>query len=95
MLIATAIAVTSHSLFFVFGLIIANHYNDKAECQKKDALERQYLRLKAHTDADDPCKPYKSRVRVLPEGFEETLRNNGAATAILKNKSNPSGNSEA
>lgn len=83
MLIATAIAVVSHSLFFLAGLIVANHYNDKAEMQKKDALERQFLRLKAHADADDPCRPYKSSVTVFPEGFEEQLRTNGKATAML------------
>lgn len=93
MLIATAIAVVSHSLFFIFGLVVANHYNDKAEYLKKDALERQFLRLKAHADADDPCKPYKSCVKVLPDGFEESLRNNGAATAIIKGKRKPADSS--
>ena len=59
-LIATAIAVTSHALFFLAGLIVANHYNDKSLADTKDALERQFLRLQAHADADDPCKPYKA-----------------------------------
>ena len=86
MLIATAIAVVSHSLFFIFGLLVANHYNDRAEFLKRDALEKQFLRLKAHADADDPCKPYKSSVSVLPEGFEESLRNNGAATAMINKR---------
>ena len=85
-LIATAIAITSHSLFFLFGMLIANHYNDRAEVMKRDALEKQFLRLRAHADADDPCRPYKSSISVLPEGFEESLRNNGAATAMLNKR---------
>ena len=90
MLLATAIAVVSHSLFFLAGMLVANRYNDKAEYLKKDALERQFLRLQAHADADDPCKPYKSSVPILPQGFEEQLRTNGQATAILgKRKSKP------
>ena len=89
MLLATAIAVTSHALFFLGGLVVANHYNDKAEARQKDALERQFLRLQTHSDADDPCKPYKAnskcRVKlVLPEEFEDTLKANGKATAMLK-----------
>ena len=86
-LIATAIAVISHSLFFLAGLFVANYYNDKASAGTKDALERQFLRLRAHADADDPCRPYKSSVTVLPEGFEETLRTNKQATAILSKPS--------
>ena len=83
MFLTTAIAVVSHSLFFLAGLFVANYYNDKSAANTKDALERQFLRLRAHADADDPVKPYKSSVTVLPEGFEEQLRSNGQATAIL------------
>lgn len=81
--IATVIAVASHTLFFLGGMFLANYYNDKSAANTKDALERQFLRLKANADADDPCKPYKSKVTVLPDSFEETLRTNGQATAIL------------
>lgn len=89
MLLATAIAVASHSLFFAAGMFVANRYNDRASADRKDALERQFLRLRAHADADDPCKPYKSRVAVLPKEFEEQLRATGQATAMLKPKTKP------
>lgn len=80
-LIATVIAVVSHSLFFFLGMAVANRYNNIAQQDQKDALERQYMRLQARADADDPCKPYKYR---LPEGFEQQLRASGQATAMLK-----------
>ena len=44
--------------FFVFGLKLSDHYHDQAARDTKDALERQFLRLRAKADADDPCKPY-------------------------------------
>ena len=53
-LIIILLIVTS----FMSGMAIANKYNRKAEREKRDALERQFLRLKAKADADDPCKPY-------------------------------------
>lgn len=43
---------------FCLGMYVSNRYNAKASMEVKDALERQYLRLRAKADADDPCRPY-------------------------------------
>lgn len=100
----TATLIVSHALFFLFGLAVANHYNDKAEADKKYALEQQWLRLRANADADDPCKPYKSRYIMpapivtpaksgfddnpLPGEFEQRLKTEGQATALLNKRPN-------
>ena len=45
-------------LSFIAGLRVDNWYHMKALADKKDALERQFIRLRARADADDPCRPY-------------------------------------
>jgi hypothetical protein len=45
-------------LSFIAGLRLDNYYRTRADAEKKDALERQFLRLRAHADADDPARPY-------------------------------------
>lgn len=45
-------------LSFISGLKVSEHYHKKAAADMKEALEKQFLRLKARADADDPCKPY-------------------------------------
>lgn len=53
-------------LAFLAGMTTANRYNAKAKQEVKEALEKQFLRLKAHTDADDPVKPYGTPQVVKP-----------------------------
>lgn len=45
-------------LAFIAGMKIDSRYHEKADIRVKDALERQFLRLRAKADADDPCRPY-------------------------------------
>ena len=45
-------------LSFIAGLRLDNYYHTRAAADRKDALERQFIRLQARADADDPCKPY-------------------------------------
>ena len=52
------IIVSLHVLCFIAGLKVANYYNRKSQLETKDALEKQFLRLRVRADADDPCKPY-------------------------------------
>lgn len=52
------IIILIHIGCFIAGIKLANYYNDKAAQERKDALERQYLRLVSHSDADDPVRPY-------------------------------------
>lgn len=48
-------------LSFLAGMKLANHYNRQSEQNRKDALERQFVRLRTQTDADDPVRPYVHR----------------------------------
>lgn len=69
---------------FIAGLQLSGSFHKQAEEDKRYALERQYVRLKANADADDPVGPYVPRNRVqLPPEFEEHLKQNGRATASL------------
>ena len=69
---------------FIAGLKLSGWYHRQAEDEKRYALEKQYLRLKANADADDPVGPYVPRRRVqLPTEFEEQLKTTGRATVSL------------
>lgn len=43
---------------FIAGMKLERFYNREAQRNIKEALEKQFLRLRAKADADDPCKPY-------------------------------------
>jgi hypothetical protein len=45
-------------LAFIAGMKIDSRYHEREDISVKDALERQFLRLRAKADADDPCRPY-------------------------------------
>lgn len=66
---------------FIAGMKIADKYHREARLEIKSALQRQYLRLQADMDADDPVQPYKFEV---PPEFEERLRENGSATMAVR-----------
>lgn len=69
---------------FVAGLKLSGWYYRQAEEDKRYALERQFLRLRASADADDPAGPYVPRRRIkLSPQFEEKLKTNGRATVSL------------
>jgi len=59
-----------HVVCFAAGVMLANKYHREQDMAVKDALERQYLRLRAGADADDPAKPYvaQRKFRVMPTG---------------------------
>ena len=57
-IIDNLIIVSAIILAFIAGLKLADRYNKRAFIMQKEALEKQFLRLKACADADDPCKPY-------------------------------------
>lgn len=60
-IIDNIIIVSLIILSFIAGMRLDNSYHMKALQDKKDALERQFVRLRAYADADDPVKPYGSR----------------------------------
>lgn len=69
---------------FIAGLKLSTWYYRQAEEDKRYALERQFLRLRASADADDPAGPYVPRRRIkLSPQFEEKLKTNGRATVSL------------
>ena len=57
-IIDNLIIVSLIILAFIAGMKIDNHYHEKEDMSVKDALEKQFLRLRAKADADDPCRPY-------------------------------------
>ena len=95
-IIDNMIIVTLHVLCFIAGLKLANWYHANAERDRKDALERQFVRLQTRSDADDPCKPYVFPAPIVApsnngfddvkEQFADRLKKNGQATAMLKNR---------
>lgn len=71
-------------LAFIAGLKLAGYYYRNAEADKKSALQRQYLRLMVHADADDPVGPYKFQ---LPPEFHTRLKQTGRATVSINSNS--------
>ena len=43
---------------FFCGACFSDYFNRRAHNEQRAALERQYLRIQAGSDADDPCRPY-------------------------------------
>lgn len=69
---------------FIAGLKLSGYYHRIASAEKEYALQKQYVRLRAGADADDPVGPYVARHKVqLPPEFEEHLHQNGRATVSL------------
>jgi len=52
------LTLISTALAFYAGKRTADNYWKSAEIEKTTALQRQFVRLQAHADADDPCQPY-------------------------------------
>ena len=77
-------------LSFISGLKLSDHYHKVSDAEKKYALEKQYLRLKAGMDADDIMQPYVAppdkRNFTVPSEFINRLQTTGnASMRITKN----------
>ena len=81
-------------LSYFAGMKTANWYRDKAETEKRHALELQYMRLRAGTDFNDPTGPYlaspsggRTTIRGFTpaqmNAFEARLKDKGSATIQL------------
>ena len=71
---------------FLYGKYLGDKYHKEAETEKTYALQKQYVRLKAGCDADDPGQPYvahPSASQPIPAEFIEHLRRNKRATMQL------------
>ena len=85
-------------LSFIAGLRLDNHYHEIARRQEKEALEKQFLRLRARADSDDPCRPYGTPQVFAPvntgdfdgdagpisESFMNELKTNGKAKTSFR-----------
>lgn len=73
-------------LSFIAGLRLDNYYHMKASAAQKDALERQFIRLRACADADDPVKPYGARPVLNPisQEFMDELQATGRAKTSFR-----------
>ncbi len=73
---------------FIGGLKLSDHYHNQAREWEKYALQKQYLRLLAGCDADDPTQPYvsppDSNRRPIPLSFLDHMQKNGSATMQIK-----------
>ena len=81
---------------FIGGLKLSDRYHDNENIRVKEALERQFLRLKTKMDADDPCKPYvRCYTPIQPTGdydgdgpispeFMKELKETGKAKTVIK-----------
>ena len=70
---------------FTAGLKLSGYFYKRAEEEKEYALQRQFVRLKAGADADDPVGPYVPRRKYqLPPEFGERMKQNGRATVSVK-----------
>lgn len=90
------IIITLHVLCFIAGMKLSDRYHRDAEISRKEALERQFVRLRTKSDADDPCRPYiapqvchpvpdsDSKVNPIPPEFMRELKDNGKAKTAFR-----------
>lgn len=83
-MLETIVVVVLIVCAFIAGLKLDDYYHTRAARESKDALERQYVRLKVHADADDPCRPYVAPSQPLSNNFMNELKQNGRAKAYFK-----------
>jgi hypothetical protein len=97
-LVGNIAVLVSIILSFIAGLRLDNYYQTRAAAERKDALERQFVRLQARADADDPCKPYGTPrfsppvpvtypaepAQPISEEFMTELQNNGRAKTSFR-----------
>ena len=76
---------------FIAGIRLSGYYHNRIMNEVNLALQKQYVRLQAGSDADDPCQPYvnaqpylKQRIQLPPE-FDNRLKTNGQATMMVGN----------
>lgn len=79
---------------FIAGLRLDNYYHTKAAISQKEALEKQFVRLRVNADADDPVRPYGTPQIVTPipvsysapisNEFMHELKTNGRAKTTFR-----------
>lgn len=72
---------------FIAGMKLDKSYRIEAQREKKEALERQFVRLRVKADADDPCKPYvapQCQNWPISEAFMNELKTTGKAKTTIR-----------
>ena len=73
---------------FIAGLKLAGYYHQCASADREYALQKQYVRIRAGADADDPVAPYVARNKIqLPPEFAKRMQQNGRATVSFNSGS--------
>lgn len=67
MIIGIVALVCLMILCFFSGVRLSDYYHDRQERAVDYALKRQFARLRAGADADDPVAPYVSRIDGEPQ----------------------------
>lgn len=81
-MVDTIIILILVAIAFAAGVMLTERFYAKAAAEQKAALERQFLRFKAGSDADDPCRPYvyaPQPVNPIGSAFMDTLKREGKA----------------
>lgn len=73
---------------FFCGVRLSDRYHEQKEREIRNALQKQFVRLKAGVDSDDPVQPYvapepEKKYSVSHE-FIRRLRTNGSATEAVR-----------
>ena len=71
-------------LSFIAGLRLDNYYHTRFSISQKEALERQFMRLRAGMDADDPVRPYYNPQPISPDFMRELRAKGKAKTSFRK-----------
>lgn len=77
-IVYSLILIACMILSFWAGKSISDRYHDREEINIRYALEKQFVRLRAGVDADDPAKPYVAKP-VVDQVFMDRLRKSGKA----------------
>lgn len=85
-ILGVVLIILSMAASFAAGFKLSDYSRNKMDSEIKYALEKQYVRLQAGSDADDPCQPYVNKQRIqLPPEFDNRLKTNGQATMMVGN----------
>ena len=82
MLICPVVICVFAALCFYAGVKTSDYYHARQEAAVNFALKKQFARLQAGVDVDDPVQPYVSAD--MAEAFDETMRTTGQAAMRLQ-----------
>lgn len=73
---------------FIFGVRLSDRYHEQKEREIRNALQKQFVRLKAGMDSDDPIQPYTAlepeKKYSVSHEFMRRLRTHGSATEAVR-----------